>query len=52
VGEDRRQVNVHAEAMASLSQPLNLLVNGRMKEDREKTAAILDAELEISLRLV
>jgi hypothetical protein len=52
VGEGRQPVGVYAQVMASLSEPLDHLINGPMKEGQEKTAAIPNVEFEIFLRLV
>ncbi|KAJ4417805.1 hypothetical protein N0V82_005971 [Gnomoniopsis sp. IMI 355080] len=35
VGEDKKEFQLHASAIAKLSQPLDVLLNGQMKEARE-----------------
>ncbi|KAI4703504.1 hypothetical protein J4E89_010080 [Alternaria sp. Ai002NY15] len=52
LGATREPVTVHAGIMSEVSEPLDRLINGPMKEAREKCAALPHVERDVFLSLV
>ncbi|KAI4663901.1 uncharacterized protein J4E88_010751 [Alternaria novae-zelandiae] len=52
LGDTREPVTVHAGIMSKVSEPLDRLINGSMKEAQEKCAALPHVDREIFLGLV
>ncbi|KAI4606543.1 hypothetical protein J4E80_010079 [Alternaria sp. BMP 0032] len=52
LGDTREAVTVHAGIMSKVSEPLDRLINGSMKEAQEKCAALPHVDREVFLGLV
>ncbi|KAI4653449.1 hypothetical protein J4E93_001215 [Alternaria ventricosa] len=52
LGDTREPVTVHAGVMSQVSEPLDRLINGSMKEAQEKCAALPHVDREVFLGLV